>query len=759
MKLRFLILALCFFSIGSLFGQKQYPFRTVDNDSVGYSDESALAPDWLIWKVGGNTVSANSVFGTNAAYDLIFRTNSTERMRILSGGSVGIGTTGNSLIRLAVSAADNTSSGYSLTAENSDGNAGLAVRNDSRVGINTYNPRGALEVRGNMYLTTMLTGSSSDSIVTTLSGLINKRSIEDVVGWKYNGAGTNIYNANSGGITIGSTSAPLSGYKLDIHGGAITRSTTPNSATVYGYNTATSGQNYGVFGQLTETNASGWGIGVYGSATGVTSKNVGVIGVATNATSNIQLLLGTSAVPTGNFAIYSASAHLSRLAGELQLTVLNSGAITDSTVTVDATGVLKKRTVASLVATYLSANGIITPTIRLTTGATNGYIATSDASGNLSWTNPTSITTATPTLAAVVAVNNNANNPINFPYGSGIGAGIATETYSRWGQNRHRFGLNVGSAADQYSNGNATTSLSGYGGVNLVTTDSTRLRINDAGFVGINTINPSALLDVNGLAKTSTLQVTTLNTAASGDAFVMHATGLMKSLSRQSVMLTGGNIPAGEITFGTANNQDVTLIRNNAYRLNLLANTASFLNNEYMEILTNTANKPSLRFSSNGVTGDWHTANSIATSVSVANNGDILYSPNASTLSLKVNDKRKDIAFGVNTKQLFNSSFTDGSDSSFVTISDTTRTLRVTNSGVTSHARINMPQNPQNDVKITVLIQSAPTDLNFKIVSGVTGQSFVTTTIFTPAAGDVYEIWFDSDTEGAVGGKWYIKKL
>jgi hypothetical protein len=45
------------------------------------------------WSLGGNGVSAINTIGTTTAYDLPFITNNTEKMRISSAGSVGIGTT------------------------------------------------------------------------------------------------------------------------------------------------------------------------------------------------------------------------------------------------------------------------------------------------------------------------------------------------------------------------------------------------------------------------------------------------------------------------------------------------------------------------------------------------------------------------------------------------------------------------------------------------------------------------------------------
>jgi len=70
-----------------------------------YNDGTSLAPNWqkIIsgntsgggeWKLIGNsgTIASTNFLGTIDNVDLVFRTNNTEKMRVLSGGNVGIGT-------------------------------------------------------------------------------------------------------------------------------------------------------------------------------------------------------------------------------------------------------------------------------------------------------------------------------------------------------------------------------------------------------------------------------------------------------------------------------------------------------------------------------------------------------------------------------------------------------------------------------------------------------------------------------------------
>ncbi len=53
---------------------------------------SISAANLKAWSLSGNTVTASDYLGTNNSADLIFKTNNLERMRITSGGNIGIGT-------------------------------------------------------------------------------------------------------------------------------------------------------------------------------------------------------------------------------------------------------------------------------------------------------------------------------------------------------------------------------------------------------------------------------------------------------------------------------------------------------------------------------------------------------------------------------------------------------------------------------------------------------------------------------------------
>ena len=77
----------------------------------------------------------------------IFFGNGTERMRITSGGEVGIGVTPTSGNRFWVKGSDSTSGNTSLITQNSSGTITMIVRNDGNVGIGTSSPTTILTIR------------------------------------------------------------------------------------------------------------------------------------------------------------------------------------------------------------------------------------------------------------------------------------------------------------------------------------------------------------------------------------------------------------------------------------------------------------------------------------------------------------------------------------------------------------------------------------------------------------------------------------
>jgi hypothetical protein len=99
---------------------------------------------------------------------LLLQTNNTERMRITSGGNVGIGPSGtaSTAVRLVVQGSDATSSNYSFIATNNSGSTCFAVRNDGLIDTGTrtnspYNNTTAIAANLNVAADGVLSRSTS----------------------------------------------------------------------------------------------------------------------------------------------------------------------------------------------------------------------------------------------------------------------------------------------------------------------------------------------------------------------------------------------------------------------------------------------------------------------------------------------------------------------------------------------------------------------------------------------------------------------
>ena len=86
------------------------------------------------WSKGGDTVGSIKTFGTIDSFDLPFITNNNERMRILAGGNVGIGTTTPDIKFQVIGGAVGLSNNSPLTWRNTSGTV-----NDGEIFLNTSN--------------------------------------------------------------------------------------------------------------------------------------------------------------------------------------------------------------------------------------------------------------------------------------------------------------------------------------------------------------------------------------------------------------------------------------------------------------------------------------------------------------------------------------------------------------------------------------------------------------------------------------------
>jgi len=96
-----------------------------------------------ITNVAGTTVilecgvSSDSFVGTTSASDFSIRTSNSERMRITSGGNVGLGDSGSSNVRLQIKSGGSTSASYAIITRDSANSDLLVIRDDGLIGTGT----------------------------------------------------------------------------------------------------------------------------------------------------------------------------------------------------------------------------------------------------------------------------------------------------------------------------------------------------------------------------------------------------------------------------------------------------------------------------------------------------------------------------------------------------------------------------------------------------------------------------------------------
>ncbi|MFN9114586.1 MAG: tail fiber domain-containing protein, partial [Bacteroidota bacterium] len=143
--------------------------------NVGIGTSSPTTPLYVVGPMKSESGLYFNNTGANGAYvwqeantPLRFATNDTERMRITSGGNVGIGPSGtaSTAVRLVVQGSDATSSNYSFIATNNFGSTCFAVRNDGLIDTGTrtnspYNNTTAIAANLNVAADGVLSRSTS----------------------------------------------------------------------------------------------------------------------------------------------------------------------------------------------------------------------------------------------------------------------------------------------------------------------------------------------------------------------------------------------------------------------------------------------------------------------------------------------------------------------------------------------------------------------------------------------------------------------
>ncbi|NBR14124.1 MAG: hypothetical protein EBU01_06010, partial [Crocinitomicaceae bacterium] len=154
---------------GSFFDQNLY-FRKTNNSATTAWSQLITTNSNLAWLTTGNagTVASSNFIGTTDAIDFVVRTNNVERMRVLSGGNVGINTNTPS-VPLAVNGSGVNVYATDAWIENNmhvQGNETLTQGGRGRMRVGTaWNYMG-------LYTDASSTGAASDLVLGASSGLV-----------------------------------------------------------------------------------------------------------------------------------------------------------------------------------------------------------------------------------------------------------------------------------------------------------------------------------------------------------------------------------------------------------------------------------------------------------------------------------------------------------------------------------------------------------------------------------------------------------
>ncbi|HYV94045.1 MAG TPA: hypothetical protein VE978_19870 [Chitinophagales bacterium] len=215
------------------------------------------------WLLTGNTLSATEFIGTLNVFDFIVKTNNIERMRVGSGGNIGVNVAPAGTDRLFVSDASQITTLHSLNSGTTSGSS--AVRANGIAGTDAY-----LSYYGPITLnTTTVTNAGIYSVVTSgTSGAIV-------------------------GVTSGGTGSAIYGHSTVANAGRFTNTINSSSAIV-AVNQAASAANVG--NGLSASTGQSSGFGALG--TNVNASGTGILG-AGNGGGGFYLIAGSGGAFTG----------------------------------------------------------------------------------------------------------------------------------------------------------------------------------------------------------------------------------------------------------------------------------------------------------------------------------------------------------------------------------------------------------------------------------------------------------------------------
>ncbi|GIV29130.1 MAG: hypothetical protein KatS3mg028_0196 [Bacteroidia bacterium] len=187
---------------------------------------SISAANLKAWSLSGNTVTASDYLGTNNNADLIFKTNSAERMRITSAGNIGIGTaTPNYPLHTAYNGTNSAAHWIDYTSTATSGaNSGIMVQSKATNGANIFG--GYFQVAGSASSNTAAAVSASATSVSSNNYGINASATgttgsgTNYGGYFYAANGNNNYGVYSMINTSDLSSAAIAGLSLGSGGSA-----------------------------------------------------------------------------------------------------------------------------------------------------------------------------------------------------------------------------------------------------------------------------------------------------------------------------------------------------------------------------------------------------------------------------------------------------------------------------------------------------------------------------------------------------------
>jgi trimeric autotransporter adhesin len=612
-----------------------------------------------------------------------------------TGGGITTGSN-NTIVGANVGSLNPTMANWVILADGS-GNRRINIDSLGNAGIATNNPTNTLDVNGTARVRTLSSGAASDSIVTAdANGVLRRRSlgaitsttntialtapdtitttVNGVVSNKlslpalsepwFNQATSTAATANTqniyqnGNVSIGTN---LGGYRLLVNGGrsyfdypdatgsyAVTlRSTYALDINANNYGGANgSGPSLNITRNSTSTNQRYPHIRLNDSATGgalslYVQPNSSIATLASyNSLANTTLGTVLTLNPTGGKVGVGTNAPTDTLDvnGTARVRILNSGAASDSIVTADANGVLRKRTAASIASSATTntialtapdtitttVNGVVSNKLSLpalrepwfnqatgigaTTNTQNIYqmgnvgIGTTTPSdrlhvsgGNLILNNHMRTHNETVTLPVTIGEIVNfaratiVNGGVNYTIAISVPSSGFSTTKSYFISNAYSFGGNVWRTVTPLTNSGA------YGGndfelefYNTAATDSFRLRRTGGALAGTAYIHIEEVGQINGNTYTSIAG--TPQSAAAAVGILNPFTTAVAGIEPWYNVATG--------TGATANTQNIYQMGNigintttNTHGLNILNNS-----NQHIKLTTTSGNFPRIQF-------------------------------------------------------------------------------------------------------------------------------------------------------------------